>query len=99
MQNYLDSSLHGMQNSAMSEPSVGGTIAALRAQLGLTQEQFAAHVGVQDSTVSRWESNDTFPRRKHLRAIASVLGVTEADLFRHPGEQPSPSNGDAQPGG
>jgi len=32
-----------------------------RIALGLTQEQFAAKVGVTYLTVNRWENNKTFP--------------------------------------
>lgn len=37
------------------------TIKSLRASLGLTQEQFAARVGVTFSTVNRWESGRSLP--------------------------------------
>ena len=44
-------------------------IADLRAELGLTQEQFAAKVGVTWSTVSRWENNRGKPSPLAMRQI------------------------------
>ncbi len=41
----------------MSTPSISKTITKLRIALGLTQEQFAARVGVTPSTVNRWENS------------------------------------------
>ena len=41
----------------MSKRDVSKMIRKLRAALGLTQEQFAAKVGVTYSTVNRWENN------------------------------------------
>ena len=41
----------------MPEISISKTITELRVALGLTQEQFAAKVGVTLSTVNRWENS------------------------------------------
>jgi len=38
-------------------------IKKLRAQMGLTQEQFAAKVGVTFATVNRWEAGKANPSR------------------------------------
>lgn len=40
-----------------------------RIALGLTQEQFAAKVGVTYSTVNRWENNKAKPSPLALRTI------------------------------
>ena len=40
-----------------------------RITLGLTQEQFAAKVGVTFSTVNRWENNKSNPSPLALRKI------------------------------
>lgn len=58
-------------------------VAGKRAQLvrarkaaGLTQEDLAYGVGVERSTVGRWESGETEPQPWHRRKAAKLLGVT-----------------------
>jgi putative transcriptional regulator len=45
----------------MSNKDVSKMIRKLRSASGLTQEQFAAKVGVTYSTVNRWENNKGKP--------------------------------------
>ena len=45
----------------MAKKDVSKMIRKLRIALGLTQEQFAAKVGVTYSTVNRWENNKAKP--------------------------------------
>jgi len=47
-------------------------IKELRSRLGLTQEQFAAKVGVTFSTVNRWESNKSKPSPLALHRIEEL---------------------------
>ena len=49
------------------------TIKRLRIQLGLTQEQFAAKVGVTFSTVNRWEAGRSRPSPLAWREIERQL--------------------------
>lgn len=44
----------------------------LRSRLGLTQEQFAAKVGVTFSTVNRWESGKSKPSPLAMRQIEEL---------------------------
>ncbi len=44
----------------------------IRAKLGLTQEQFAAQVGVTWSTVNRWEDGRGTPLPLALRRIEGL---------------------------
>ena len=44
----------------------------LRAKIGLTQEQFAAQVGVTWSTVSRWENGRGTPSPLAMRRIEEL---------------------------
>jgi putative transcriptional regulator len=56
---------------------IGDRIRALRQELGLTQEKFAAKLGVTFPTVNRWENNRTQPSPlalEKLAAIAQQLG-------------------------
>lgn len=50
----------------------GDIIKELRARLGLTQEQFAAKVGVTWSTVNRWENGRGKPSPLALRQIVAM---------------------------
>ena len=45
----------------------------LRAQLGLTQEQFAAKVGVTWSTVNRWENGRGKPSPLALGHVIEIV--------------------------
>lgn len=57
----------------MGQQDKSKIIKQLRAYLGLTQEQFAAKIGVTFSTINRWENNKTklspltMPRIKKLQ--------------------------------
>ena len=50
-------------------------IKRLRVQLGLTQEQFAARVGVTFSTVNRWEAGRSRPSPLAWREIERLSEV------------------------
>jgi len=47
-------------------------IRELRSKLGLTQEQFAAKVGVTFSTINRWESGRSTPSPLAMRRIEEL---------------------------
>ncbi|NKQ55588.1 helix-turn-helix transcriptional regulator [Amycolatopsis sp. K13G38] len=55
-------------------------LAARRAGLGYTQERFAEAVGVERSTVWRWENGAVAPLPEHCPRIRAVLGLTPAQL-------------------
>lgn len=52
--------------------AVAEMIRKLRARLGLTQEQFAAQVGVTWSTVNRWENGRGKPSPLAMRRIEEM---------------------------
>jgi transcriptional regulator with XRE-family HTH domain len=52
-------------------------IRELRSKLGLTQEQFAAKVGVTFSTVNRWESDKSKPSPLAMRQIEELMERTQ----------------------
>jgi transcriptional regulator with XRE-family HTH domain len=70
-----------------------------RKAAGITQEDLAYRVGVDRSTVVRWESGETEPQPWHRRKIAKQLGLTSAQLDEMlvgaPAESPAPP-GDAE---
>lgn len=43
--------------------NIGARVKAVRAQLGLSQEDFAHALGVSFTTVNRWENGKTSPSR------------------------------------
>jgi transcriptional regulator with XRE-family HTH domain len=49
------------ETTEMTETESAKIIKNLRAKLGMTQEQFAAKVGVAFSTVNRWENGKGNP--------------------------------------
>ena len=63
-----------MTQSAFAGSDLPGRIKRLRKKLGLTQEQFAATVGVTFSTVNRWESGKSAP---------SPLAMKQIELLYH----------------
>jgi DNA-binding transcriptional regulator YiaG len=59
------------------------SINQLRSGLGMSQRQFAEHVGVPHSTIYRWESGISQPNAVHLgqmHDLAAGQGMT-ADFF------------------
>ncbi|MFA6132841.1 MAG: helix-turn-helix transcriptional regulator [Phycisphaerae bacterium] len=58
----------------MTKKDIPRMIRELRKAMGLTQEQFAAKVGVTFSTVNRWESGKSLPSPLALRRIEELLG-------------------------
>lgn len=59
----------------------------LRERMGLTQEKFAARLGVTFPTINRWENGHTQPSPLALRqieALLSELGVVADELDAAP---------------
>lgn len=56
-----------------NKKAVAKMIRELRAKLGLTQEQFAAKVGVTWSTVNRWENSRGKPSPLAMSRITELL--------------------------
>lgn len=59
--------------SNMKDNDISKTIRKLRTELGLTQEQFAAKVGVTFSTVNRWENGRGKPSPLAMKRIKHLL--------------------------
>jgi transcriptional regulator with XRE-family HTH domain len=54
---------------------------ALREQRGLTQQQLAQHVGVDSSTISRWEKRLAQIPDHRKTQVVRALRVTHIDLM------------------
>ncbi len=57
----------------ISQPEIGKLIRNLRLKAGLTQEQFAAQLGVAYITVNRWENGHSQPSSLALKQIKEIL--------------------------
>jgi len=57
--------------SLKADPRRGERLRELRKKRGLTQLQVAVELGVEKSSVSRWESGDVFPR-DNLNGLAAL---------------------------
>ena len=56
-------------------------IKELRLNKGLKQEELATILGVERSTVTKWETGDSKPRADILPKLAGVLGCSIDTLF------------------
>lgn len=57
----------------VKQPQVGKLIRELRLETGLTQEQFAAHIGVTYSTINRWENGRGKPSPLAMQKVEVLL--------------------------
>ena len=60
---------------------IGDIIQKLRKIKGLTQEQVANALGITTSSVSKWETNNTYPDISLLRPLARLLGTAVDNVF------------------
>ena len=58
---------------AINQPEVGQIIRNLRLLAGLTQEQFAATLGVTYTTINRWENGRSKPSPLAMEKIEGML--------------------------
>lgn len=59
-------------------------LCAARKAAGMTQVAFAAAIGIDRSTVAKWETGKAYPRADMLPDIAMALGCTIDALFEQP---------------
>lgn len=57
-------------------------IRKLRRSKDITQRELAAKLGVERSTVSKWEKGISIPRGKTLIALAELLECSVDDLLK-----------------
>ncbi|MEH2320079.1 helix-turn-helix domain-containing protein [Nostoc sp.] len=58
---------------AINQPEVGQIVRDLRLLAGLTQEQFAATLGVTYTTINRWENRRSKPSPLAMEKIERML--------------------------
>ena len=61
--------------------SVGGFIAELRKEKGLTQAELAERVGVTGGAVSKWERGLCYPDIETVVRLAEVLGLSVGEIL------------------
>ena len=52
-----------------------------RIKLGLTQKQLAEMLGVERTTVSKWETGKSIPRKEKLLALEKILECSIEDIY------------------
>lgn len=63
------------------ENKINETLARLRSESGLTQEEAANHLGITKAAVSKWECGQSMPDISLLPAIADLYSTSIDDLF------------------
>ena len=66
----------------MKAQTFGATVAALRKEKGMTQQDLAGKMGVTDKAVSKWERNLSYPDTASLSKLAETLGVSVDELMQ-----------------
>ena len=61
-------------------------LSKLRAKKAITQAQLAASIGVDETTVSKWESGAAMPRAATLKKLSAIFGCTIDELLKDSGE-------------
>ena len=80
--------------------SFGERLQALRKEHNMTQEDFAAQMGVSRQAVSKWESSRGYPEIEKIIYICNRYGVTMNDLFAEEvpaGAAEAPGAGESEP--
>lgn len=60
--------------------TLGQRITQYRKQLGVSQEELGARLGVSRQAVSKWETGAATPDMENLLALAREFGVSVAEL-------------------
>lgn len=58
------------------------TLAGRRAELGLSQVELGARVGVDGMTVSRWERGESVPRKRFWPKLEAITGLPIGEIIK-----------------
>lgn len=61
--------------------TIGNRIRILRAELRMTQEEFAKTLNTATSTVCNWENDKVTPKISSLKRIADLAGISVVELI------------------
>ncbi|MBD2517323.1 helix-turn-helix transcriptional regulator [Nostoc sp. FACHB-973] len=64
---------HSRSLLVAKQPNIGKLIRALRQELNLSQEKFAAEFGVTFPTINRWENGRATPSPLAMQRISTLL--------------------------
>jgi transcriptional regulator with XRE-family HTH domain len=70
----------------------GKRLAQARRAAGLTQRKTAERLGVEHSTVSRWEAGEAWPLRRSLEALLKLYDATEQQILFGEATQGAPDD-------
>lgn len=65
----------------MRELNIAGMILAKRREMGITQEELAAHIGVSKASVSKWEKAQCYPDLTILPQLAAFFDISIDELM------------------
>ena len=65
----------------MDLEKIGGFLASLRKERGMTQEQLGEKIGVTNKTISRWEKGNYLPPAEMLKALSELYGVSINEIL------------------
>lgn|GEM_PF-267407 len=86
MPNLSDATSHPIQVHSLEEIAI--LVRSLRQNLGLSQEKFAAKLGVTLPTVSRWERQISTPSHlalAQIKALLEQMSISPQDSLRECG--------------
>ena len=75
---------------------IGREIIILRAQYGLTQQQFAEKLGTTQRTVATWESGASVPRKTMRVKIATTFGLPDTRFLTDENSGEGAENSEAE---
>jgi transcriptional regulator with XRE-family HTH domain len=67
--------------------TIGNRIRILRAELRMTQEEFAKTLNTATSTVCNWENDKMTPKISNLKRIAFLAGISVEELLGKEGKE------------
>ena len=74
------------KDDTMKKNTFGKTVAKLRREQGITQQELADQMGVTDKAVSKWERDLSMPDTASLPLLAQTLGTTVDQLMNGAGD-------------
>jgi transcriptional regulator with XRE-family HTH domain len=74
---------------------IGRRLADARVAAGLSPRDLADHLGVKESTITKWESGERSPRGQRVSKLAGILGVSLSWILVGRGVEPTGHNHDA----
>ena len=66
----------------MEKQTLGGMIASLRKEKGMTQAELAERMGITDKAVSKWERDLSCPDIATIPKLAEIFGVSADELLK-----------------